>query len=44
MIEAPPQMEGRTMLVVLAPSKGGSPKKKEKGDQPEVQQEAEAKE
>jgi translation initiation factor IF-3 len=33
-IEAPPQMEGRTMLVILAPSKGGA-KKKEKGDQPE---------
>jgi translation initiation factor IF-3 len=32
-IEAPPQMEGRTMLVVLAPSKGGA-KKKEKGEQP----------
>jgi len=33
-IEASPQMEGRTMLVVLAPSKG-SVKKKEKGEQPE---------
>ena len=33
-IEASPQMEGRTMLVVLAPSKG-SAKKKEKGEQPE---------
>ena len=32
-IEAPPQMEGRTMLVILAPSKGGA-KKKEKGEQP----------
>jgi hypothetical protein len=31
-IEVPPQMEGRTMLVVLAPSRGGS-KKKEKGEQ-----------
>jgi hypothetical protein len=27
-------MEGRTMLVVLAPSKGGA-KKKEKSEQPE---------
>ncbi len=35
-IEAAPQMEGRTMLVVLAPSKGGS-KKKEKGEQPEAE-------
>ena len=33
-IEAPPQMEGRTMLVILAPSKGGA-KKKEKSEQPE---------
>ena len=33
-VEVPPQMEGRTMLVVLAPNKGGV-KKKEKGDQPE---------
>jgi translation initiation factor IF-3 len=31
-IEVPPQMEGRTMLVVMAPNKGG-PKKKEKGEQ-----------
>ncbi len=35
-IEAAPQMEGRTMLVVLAPSKGGA-KKKEKGEQPEAE-------
>ncbi|HEY6071816.1 MAG TPA: translation initiation factor IF-3 [Anaerolineales bacterium] len=35
-IEAAPQMEGRTMLVVLAPSKGGI-KKKEKGEQPETE-------
>ncbi len=35
-IEAAPQMEGRTMLVVLAPAKG-SAKKKEKGDQPEAE-------
>lgn len=33
-VEQAPQMEGRTMLVVLAPSKGG-PKKKEKSEQPE---------
>jgi translation initiation factor IF-3 len=35
-VEQTPQMEGRTMLVVLAPStaKGGA-KKKEKGEQPE---------
>jgi translation initiation factor IF-3 len=38
-VEVPPQMEGRTMLVVLVPSKG-APKKKEKGDQPEVKVEA----
>jgi translation initiation factor IF-3 len=40
-VEQAPQMEGRTMLVVLAPSKG-SPKKKEKSEQPTVQKEAEA--
>lgn len=34
-IEVPPQMEGRTMLVVLAPTKGGAAKKKDKSDQPE---------
>ncbi len=34
-VEVPPQMEGRTMLVVLAPNKGAA-KKKEKGErQPE---------
>jgi translation initiation factor IF-3 len=32
-VEQAPHMEGRTMLVVLAPSKG-APKKKEKGEQP----------
>ena len=37
-IEAAPQMEGRTMLVVLAPSKGM--KKKEKGEQAEAEAEA----
>jgi hypothetical protein len=31
-------MEGRTMLVVMAPAKGGS-KKKEKGEQPSVEKE-----
>jgi len=41
-IEVPPQMEGRTMLVVLAPIKAGAPKKKEKSEQAEVKQEAEA--
>ncbi len=40
-IEVPPQMEGRTMLVVLAPSKSVV-KKKEKPDQAEVKNEAEA--
>jgi translation initiation factor IF-3 len=37
-VEQAPQMEGCTMLVVLAPSKGGA-KKKEKGEQPQVQKE-----
>ncbi len=41
-IEQAPMMEGRTMLVVLAPSKGGT-KKKEKGEQPEGQKQAEVK-
>ena len=40
-VEAAPQMEGRTMLVVLAPSKSNV-KKKEKADQAEVKNEAEA--
>lgn len=39
-IEQAPQMEGRTMLVVLAPAKPGS-KKKEKGEQPDEQKQAE---
>jgi translation initiation factor IF-3 len=39
-IEAAPQMEGRTMLVVLAPSKGAA-KKKEKGEQPRAEAKAE---
>ena len=34
-VEQAPQMEGRTMLVVLAPNKGVVAKKKEKGEQPE---------
>lgn len=41
-IEVPPQMEGRTMLVVMAPAKAGAAKKKEKPDQAEVKNEAEA--
>ena len=40
-VEQAPQMEGRTMLVVLAPLKGG-PKKKEKQEQTSEEQEAEA--
>jgi translation initiation factor IF-3 len=40
-IEVPPQMEGRTMLVVLVPAKG-SAKKKEKPEQAEVKSEAQA--
>ncbi len=40
-IEVAPQMEGRTMLVVLAPAKG-TVKKKEKSEQAEVKSEAEA--
>jgi translation initiation factor IF-3 len=39
-VEQAPQMEGRTMLVVLAPSKGVA-KKKEKGEQPKAEKEAE---
>jgi len=38
-VEAAPQMEGRTMLVVLGPSKSAA-KKKDKGDQAEVPSEA----
>jgi translation initiation factor IF-3 len=41
-VEQAPMMEGRTMLVVLAPVKPGGSKKKEKGDRPEVQAEASA--
>lgn len=39
-IEVPPQMEGRTMLVVLAPAKAGAAKKKEKPEQAEAEKEA----
>jgi translation initiation factor IF-3 len=38
-VEQAPMMEGRTMLVVLAPAKAGA-KKKEKGDQPQAEKEA----
>jgi len=41
MVEAAPQMEGRTMLVVLAPSKGAA-KKKEKVEQVPAEKEAKA--
>ena len=41
MVEQAPQMEGRTMLVVLAPSKTGG-KKKEKAEKPKEQKEAKA--
>ena len=41
-IEVPPQMEGRTMLVVMAPNKAAAPKKKEKSEQAEAKNEAEA--
>ena len=37
-VEQAPQMEGRTMLVVLAPAKGGT-KKKEKDEQPQAESE-----
>lgn len=39
-IEVPPQMEGRTMLVVMAPAKAGAAKKKEKPEQAEAKTEA----
>ncbi len=38
-VEVSPQMEGRTMLVVLVPAKA-APKKKEKSEQAEVKGEA----
>ena len=40
-VEQSPQMEGRTMLVVLAPAKSIS-KKKEKGEQPSTEKETQA--
>jgi translation initiation factor IF-3 len=40
-VEQAPQMEGRTMLVVLAPAKGGG-KKKEKTEQVPAEKEAES--
>jgi translation initiation factor IF-3 len=40
-VEQSPQMEGRTMLVVLAPAKGIS-KKKEKGELPSTEKETQA--
>jgi translation initiation factor IF-3 len=40
-VEQSPQMEGRTMLVVLAPAKSVS-KKKEKGEQPSTEKETQA--
>ncbi|GAB4572506.1 MAG: translation initiation factor IF-3 [Anaerolineales bacterium] len=39
-IEVPPQMEGRTMLVVMAPAKAGAAKKKEKPEQAQAKHEA----
>ena len=42
-VEQAPQMEGRTMLVVLAPAKSVG-KKKEKGEQPAVEKQAQASE
>jgi translation initiation factor IF-3 len=41
-VEQAPQMEGRTMLVVLAPIGKGGAKKKEKVEQAPVEKEAEA--
>ena len=41
-IEVPPQMEGRTMLVVLSPNKAIAAKKKEKGDQAPAEKETPA--
>ena len=39
-VEVPPQMEGRTMLVVLVPANKTAVKKKEKGEQAETSPEA----
>jgi translation initiation factor IF-3 len=41
-VEQAPQMEGRTMLVVLAPIGKGGAKKKEKAEQAPAEKEAEA--
>jgi translation initiation factor IF-3 len=41
-VEQSPQMEGRTMLVVLAPAKGIISKKKEKGELPTTEKETQA--
>ena len=41
-VEAAPQMEGRTMLVVLAPNNKSAAKKKEKQDQAPAEKEANA--
>ena len=41
-VEQSPQMEGRTMLVLLAPNKSAVPKKKEKPEQSKPEQEAQA--
>ncbi len=43
-IEVPPQMEGRTMLVVMAPNKSIVAKKKEKSDQAAAEREAQSSE
>ncbi|MCZ2128008.1 MAG: translation initiation factor IF-3 [Anaerolineales bacterium] len=39
-VEVPPQMEGRTMLVVMAPAKAAAAKKKEKAESADVKNEA----
>jgi translation initiation factor IF-3 len=41
-VEQSPQMEGRTMLVLLAPNKSAVPKKKEKPEQSNPEKEAQA--
>ena len=41
-VEQAPQMEGRTMLVLLAPNKSAVPKKKEKPEQSSPEKEAQA--
>ncbi len=42
-IETPPQMEGRTMLVVLAPARPGAKKKETRSSPPAAQPQAEGK-